>query len=337
MDEIHAFDSDFKVAVVPNHDDILYDFYKDGVLSLKEASDIDPSFMVIVLQKREGFFVIHQDRILEDFERTSLTPYCSGLDSQFVNYNIYANQERIVVSNDSILNPLYKKIILKDIDVIKTYNDVCGLQISTQEDRSSTSGAPRGCERDWLDDEENIERIRIPDGKASLKLFGCNWLTRHCTFRVDVFVPTAQSSNQSYYVDNANKIITERRRKLKSKNWVWTNQNVQKWRFLEGLHGDTWQYNWIGIHPKGNGSTTTTNIGFSFSPTVTFKEPISGTEVGFSFGQGLTAMHSVQKKASDFELGNDVVNYCDLSSANGWQGTTYSTGAVEFSIREGGN
>jgi hypothetical protein len=339
LEEIEIFDASFKVAVIPNHDAEVYNFYKNGLLSITQNSNIDPDFMVLVLQKREGFIALSKNGTEADFEATSVTPYCVDLATQFatLNQNSKVNNTEILLQGVTYPNPLYDIYILKDKDIINGYNDKCGIQNPTANDRVSNSGSRMTCERDGLDDEENVERIKTPYGTSTLDLFGCKWTNKHCTFQINIFVPTAQTSSQSYFVTNNFKVIHAERKYLKNKGWVWTNLNIFKWKYLEGIDGDYWQYNWIGKHPKGTGTTITNSIGFSFSPTITFKEPISGGELTFNLGQGLTAMHSVQRKTTDFDFGNDVIEYCDLCSANGWQGTTYSTGTIEFSVREGGN
>jgi hypothetical protein len=333
LDEIEIFDNDFKVAVIPNYDAEEYDFYKNGALVLRENSNLDPDFMVLVLQKQEGFIAFSENGTAEDFNLVSAIPYCTGLATQFSSYNknMNINNLEVTIQGVNYPNPLHKIFILKDKDIINGYNKKCGIQNLTNDDRITSNGSRMMCERDNLNAPENVERVKFPQGKTTRNEF-CSWTQSHCKLKVNAFIPTLANSagTQPFSVTNLQKYVYSWRKGLDAKNWVWTNLDITKWYHLEGQHGDKWVYHWTGINKK-TGTTQTTS--YSMPTSNSFKDPATGQTTTY----GNTVTYSVTKTNKDSDLGNDLVNYCDLCSANGWQGTTYTSGAMNFSVREGGN
>ena len=78
-----------------------------------------------------------------------------------------------------------------------------------------------------------------------------------------------------------------------------------EWLFLEGLHGNEWQYTWTGRH-RNRGTSSSRTLTLSLSPKIGFK--IGPVTVDLAATAGLSS--TVMRANQDCPLGNDIARYC---------------------------
>jgi hypothetical protein len=306
LEDLELLDSDFKLAVVSNKESDFLNFYKNGNLIDKKGREEEPDFMTLVLQKREGFIALRKENLLDDFTEYNVVPYCEEMANVLptLNFNRHSEDVSLYIGTKMFINPVHGIYLIKTVDVMNTYNNFCGEKVMVNNRPSNAGGR---CERNNADvagASEKFLRLRLPSGKNTREDFCGGWFTNSCNFQVTVIIPTffipTQTSPTMVPVD---KYFSLSKSGLDAKSWMYVNLDIAQWQ--TDIHATQWRYLLIGKNPDAGNTTTIQLDGVSISYT-----------------------------SKDKNLGSALVSYCDSQSANGWQGTTYSTGLAEFSIRK---
>ncbi|TVR85273.1 MAG: hypothetical protein EA411_13210, partial [Saprospirales bacterium] len=211
-------------------------------------------------------------------------------------------------------NPEFIVVLINLQMLIETFEAECG------EWDGGEPGNGNECDRDTRECREIINAARFTSRDAISEF--CKW----ALFGRDCFVEV-----HTMFIaldDNDNPILeTPPTKFMRAPRWAWRTLEflpiylpMYWWQYLDGVHGDLYAYDFIGIHHQ-SGTERTFNLGIGFT-SVEFED------IGTA---SINASYTVQRKHNDFELGGDIIYYCD--KANG-DGELYTTGLLEFFVAE---
>jgi hypothetical protein len=291
-----------------------YPVYKDGILiNSYLASDEPTSKTILKLQTSDIYDVINTNNVATS---TSNPKYADLINCEVLR-NIINNMPFVASSTKSIngciyTNPLGETKIFTFESIFTFYNTNCGTFSSPPPPFYPPNGPsvpPCDADRDDLvNDRETIIDIKCPNGKDILRSCDkwCSYWNKNCEFQVDIFIPVLVASGQEFTtLGSLKKVFNANEKKLRKKELVTVNIPITEWLFLEGKHGDEWQYTWTGRH-RNRGTTSETTIGFAFSSKITFKIDSIGVEVGPS----ASISHKIERANEDCELGTEIARYC---------------------------
>ncbi|MCO6460865.1 MAG: hypothetical protein J5I59_05640 [Saprospiraceae bacterium] len=154
----------------------------------------------------------------------------------------------------------------------------------------------------------------------------CSYWDKNCLIQVDLFIPVLSSDNPNEYkvLNSQMKVMTLNEKRLRKGWFLNPGTEFTEWLFLEGKHGDEWQYNFTGRHRK-RGTTSEFTVQNGLSAKVSFK--IGNVGVELSPSNSIT--NKISRANKDCELGNDIARYCRLSLPE-----KLSTGTMDVYVTE---
>lgn len=225
--------------------------------------------------------------------------------------------DAIIMDGGDINSPGVQVLVTSLATLVAEYNFLC----VEDDDDNGGGGDPPGdgeCDRDAREENEELVRIRIVH--SELAEF-CKWYKKTCEISIrQVFVVNPDALAASVAPE---KFIIARRKSIKKHQWYVPEIEMERFRFLEGIHGDAYTVSLVGHHHNPDGGQT---FGINFKPTVKFKVGIGEISVS-TFG--LEYEWTIAN--NDNNLGGNFVEYCD--PANGL-GTQYSTGKADYNVKE---
>jgi len=179
-------------------------------------------------------------------------------------------------------------------------------------------------DRDMREKREEIVKIQVES--SALNKF-CKWWKSSCSIEVKTdFANKTTDANGNPVgkpVSEPSKFIIGKRKDMKKDRIFYCYLQTFNWRYLPGIHGDPYAYNFVGKHHNPGAST---KFSFNFKPEAEFN--VLGLNVNLSV---LSTKIDHSYTSSDTHLGGDWVYYED--NANG-DGTAYATGAITFWVKE---
>lgn len=249
---------------------------------------------------------------------------CSSMVS-FVNNKDFetsqAQQDEACLS----VHPLEGLKVTNLDDLLNHFNYNCGYPEGVAppggDDGSGGDGPtdPRSddCDRDAIRNyTETLVDVRSVGGKPILRDCDtwCHRRDKRCIFQVDVLIPTSSPSaaaNEGFQViGSIKKVFSTGERRL-WKNWESDGLRdyplpITEWLYLEGKHGDEWQYSWTGRH-RNRGTEVEKKLGISLSSSVGFEK--EGVKIGRE-NKGESTI-TVKHANEDCFLGNEIARYCN--------------------------
>lgn len=248
---------------------------------------------------------------------------CSSLVS-FVNNKDFEKSE--AQQNESCLSahPLEGLKVVNLDELLNHFNGHCGYPEGMTPPGDFGPGGdgptdPRSddCDRDALQNyTETLVDVRSVGGKAILRDCDtwCHRRNKRCIFQVDILIPTASPDDEEdegfEVIGSIKKVFSTGERRL-WKNWESDGLRdyplpITEWLYLEGRHGDEWQYSWTGRH-RNRGTEIEQELGVAFGNTVGFEK--GGIKIGRE-NKG-SASIKITRANEDCFLGNDIARYCN--------------------------
>jgi hypothetical protein len=288
-----------------------YPIYKDGnLIGTYLASDEPTSKTILKLQTSDIYDVINSYNITI----SASNPKYADLLNCVSLRNIINNMPFITSSTKSIngciyTNPLGETKVLTLEDIYTLFNINCGFPDGFPNNSDPSIEVRNMCDRDILRNKnETIRDVRGINGKTIFRSCDtwCSYWDKNCVFQVDVFIPTKAATAGEYAVlGSIMKVFSLNEKRLRN---GWNTEReipITEWLYLEGKHGDEWQYTWTGRHRK-RGTTSETTIALGFSGKVGFKIGSANVELGAS--SNIT--NKITRSNQDCPLGTDIARYC---------------------------
>ncbi len=288
-----------------------YPVYKDGnLITSYLASDEPTSKTILKLQTSDIYDVINTNNLATS---TSNPKYADLINCEVLR-NIINNMPFVASSTKSIngciyTNPLGETKVLTLDDLYTIFNTNCGFPDGFSNISDPSTEVRSTCDRDALrNEDETIRDVRGINGKTIFRSCDtwCSYWNKNCTFQVDIFIPTKAATAGEYAVlGSIMKVFSLNEKRLRN---GWNTEReipVTEWLYLEGKHGDEWQYTWTGRHRK-RGTTSETTISLGLSSKIGFKID-SVTE---ELGRSASVSNKITRANEDCPLGNDIARYC---------------------------
>lgn len=289
-----------------------YPVYKDGnLIGSYLASDEPTSKTILKLQTSDIYDVINMNNVTTS---TSNPKYADLINCEVLR-NIINSMPFIASSTKSIngcvyTNPLGETKVLKLYDLYTLFNTNCGFPDDFPNNSDPSTDIRSTCDRDALRN-ENETRIDVRgiNGKTIFRSCDtwCSYWDKNCIFQVDIFIPTKAVTAGEYAVlGSIMRVFSLNEKRLRN---GWNTEReipVTEWLYLEGKHGDEWQYTWTGRHRK-RGTTSETTIALGLSGKVGFKINSVGVELGASSN----ISNKITRANQDCPLGTDIARYCN--------------------------
>ena len=347
--------TNFQLAYSLDNSEDSISVFQDGTNLGKIGFEHDPTVMTVVVQENEGYWMLlpHQIANSEAFFDATGIDLCEdailqlpGLDQNILGGSSTIGGSSISLGLLTYSNPLSDYILLLRSDVQHLHNTLCHLP-----DINSGITLRNGddCDRDLWDNpgmNERIIRFRVPNQSASELLITktrCNFGNKNCTFLIIAYIPRYDGDlsdpSKSFYGRGIPKLYIVKRKRLDDLNWLWEfNMDFGPWLYNQGRMGDFWLYDVIQKN-RDEGKEVTQSVNSKFINSVKFliSGPIiTGIALTIESNRSVEATvgQTVKWTEKDWPLGTIPVFYCDCQSCNGWQGKEYSTGVLNFSIRE---
>ncbi len=269
----------------------------------------------------------------------------------------------ISIGNNSITSPVVNLLYVNKLELYRTYNMTCNPTENRgpgedPEDPDPEDPDPEDpddddeedCDRDrWQNPNmvERITRIKAGNSAAAEILSGTDrcpggWFNKVCTFKIFAFIPKYDGDISDpdglFYGDVLSKNFSVQRRLIKNGDWIWTDLlTFGNYEYREGTMGHYFIYKAIQVNEiAGTEITVSANQKFSNSMTFTLGGELGGAEAEGEVERSVENSIGVTAKwtESDWEMGDEIVYYCDCQECNNWQGPNYSFGQMFFSVRE---
>lgn len=304
---------DFEVVLVYGDADY-FPRYIDGIESGNYHVTDEPTDKIILkLKENDRYLISHNSSFDTSNVRNGFSDLllCEDLKNYMNNKGVMAYGAKIW-GGSTLNSPLSGLKVFEIEELFDFFNATCSIPPDLTPPLSPPSGPtvpPCDADRDdMVNGRETIIDIKCPNGKDILRDCDtwCSYWDEKCKFQVDVFIPVlAPSGTEFTTLGSLMKVFSVNEKKLRQKKLVTVNVPITEWLFLEGKHGDEWQYTWTGRHRK-RGEASETTIGFAFSAKVTFKVDTLGIELGPS-----TSMtNKITRANKDCALGVEISRYC---------------------------
>jgi hypothetical protein len=310
-------ESDFETITVFDDMDTSYPIYKNGIQSGNwDVNDEKEDITIIFLQTTDVYNVYNTSNVTtaNSSHKFSDLVVCDDLRIHLNNVPIKAN-DSTSISGCVIQYPLGGVRVVEIDEIFLFFNENCFTQIDTlslvdfdEEDLDLRMPLCEVADRDALrNGNEYIFDVR---GKNKDVLRDCDkWCARsnkNCRFQVDVLIPIVASATEWAIQGSLMKTFSLNEKRLR-KGWDTKEQiAITPWLYLEGRHGDVWQYTWTGRHRK-RGTVTETTINFGISGGVKFK--LDSLEVTLNFNSSWN--RKITRANEDCDLGQDFAYYCE--------------------------
>lgn len=347
-------DTDFQVACSVEFLDDSITMFRNGANIGKVGFMIDPVDMTVIVQENEGYWLLTGSQVSSrsDFFEATGIDLCDYVIELLPGYDINilggaapGGGANISLGGLAYSNPLQDYTLLLRADVFNVANTNCDNDVNDDPEVIIRSG---DCDRDLWDEPNHRERIirfKIPTAAAkNVLLTGsrCAWLNHTCTFLIVAHIPkydgNLSDAEATFYGRSIPKHWSCERKWLKNLNWMWTHEIAfSEWNFNEGRMGSYWVYDIIQKNKKeGTEVTISGNAKFSGGVEFNATPEIDGVETEAKITRNVEAGIGITVKYThkDWPLGADIVDYCHCQDCNGWQGETYGTGQLSFSVRE---
>lgn len=325
----------------------IYEFFRNGAKDPSLTQSSRPEMIVLVLQEREGFISLDKDLITDEtyFNKYSKVQHCQNIIDNTawsgLSFSSIEEAPSISVGGTNYQNPFHNRYYITDEVITTLYNTSCDNPPVPPAgppppiDVLCNDGQP--AERTTFNNTENEEfshSLRIPTGNDLLELNKdwCAWWNRYCRFQVDLFYPTSFSS-ETFIYKQTTKYASYDEDDLKDQDFVEPAGELvfHQWYYESGNHGNEWQYMWTGKHRRG-GDEETIGVNAKLAPSAEFKLlDLAGIKIKVmeaNLNYGLKVTHR------DLHVGDDIVFWCDEILINSGRGHKYSTGDIQFFIRE---
>ncbi len=236
---------------------------------------------------------------------------CQGLRDHLMNYEPVSSESIVQEEgNCTLISPLAGARIFEIPDVLDSFNSNCGDSGGSVGTGGDGPVEPRStCDRDEVvNGRELIEDVRSLNGKAVLRQCDrwCSWWDKNCFFQVDVAIPSSTASDATWsIIGKTTKVFSVNEKRLR-KGWRADRIiPITEWLYLEGRHGDEWQYSWTGRHRR-RGTTSERTVGLSLANKIKFK--LGPIEAEKTIGPSVS--FKVSRANEDCVLGDDIARYC---------------------------
>ncbi|MEO0899140.1 MAG: hypothetical protein AAFY71_22200 [Bacteroidota bacterium] len=275
----------------------------------------EPNQSMLVIENNSSWFSIpidiEQDAFTEFLSSTTDVDICEEVASTWWKKLSDPSQHGGMLRSENM-------VWIYRTDLLESLNS-CGSAHSVDENPSFVPS-----DRDTREKREQIVKVQV--SPSELSKF-CKWWKRDCSIEVktDFANKTVDNAGNDIGspVSEPSKFINGRRRDMKNGKIFRCNQDMFQWRYLQGVHGDPYVYNFIGRHHNPG---QTTKFSFNFKPEAEFK--LLGIPVNLSV---LSTKIDHSFTTADAHLGGDWVYYED--DANG-DGSMYTTGSISFWVKE---
>lgn len=156
---------------------------------------------------------------------------------------------------------------------------------------------------------ERLTSIKFKSGGSILRQF-CSWTRRNCELRVEQTFSASSDLTTAVYSEMPARVYFQRRTYFKDNKPFAPNPGngiLFRYRYLEGIHGDQYRLDFIGVHPKAGDKITW--------------EVSLGVEAGFEInvpglGQAdltlnLGGSRELERTIRDYDLRGEVIEFCD--------------------------
>ena len=301
--------TDFEVVSVYSDID-LYPIYKNGALIGEYKVTDEPTDKIILkLKMLDVFDVLNQNDVTQQnisfkyadlVQCQSLENYLNGINMELISSKL---RKGCVINNPLGLT----RVVILD-SIFDHFNRNCGIPEGFPLTGDNTINPRSTCPRDAIrNGEEEIFDVRGLNGKTIFRDCDvwCSYWDRDCVFQVNVFIPTIASATEFTVLGSIVRVFSLNEKRLR-KGWnTFRRIPVTEWLYLEGRHGNEWQYTWTGRH-RNRGTESETNVSIGFSSKVGFKIDTITVELGRS----LNFSHKVKRANKDCDLGVDIARYC---------------------------
>jgi hypothetical protein len=303
-------DDIFETVSVYTDTDIYPSYIGGNQIGTYSVSDAPIDKTILKLQMSDVYEVTNNNNLGQTNSNTKYADLlaCPALKEMINNLPFIAKSSKSL-NGCILINPLGDMKILKFEDIFTFFNQNCGFPEGFP-NVSPPSLEPRSiCDRDYLRNaDETIRDVRGINGSTIFRSCNtwCSYWDRDCTFQVDVFIPTIAPQPGQYAILGSTMRVFSLNEKGLRNGWnTFREIPITEWLYLEGKHGDEWQYTWTGRHRRrGQTQETTTSIGLSSK--IGFK--IEGATV--ELGQSGSISDKIKIAFEDCPLGSDIARYC---------------------------
>lgn len=324
---------EFEVVCVYSNSNTYPRFKNGSFVGNYDESESPTNKIIVKLKINDQFFTYDNGAINELVILNDLLNYQSVLN--FLAAQPQKNASTKLVGSRIFNNPIGGLKVVQIKDIVDFYNANVVWSPPTYSPPPPPDSPPtndpcsNGARNLVQNDKERIIELRGNGTKTWLRDCGtwCSYFDKNCLIQVDLYIPVISDQNSSEYkvIGTQNKVMTINEKRLR-KGW-YNNPDLAmtEWLFLEGKHGDEWQYSFMGRHRK-RGETEEKTFTVSLSGKITFK----------LFGQGVDLNPSASsttkkiKSNKDCELGNDISRYCVSTLPE-----PLTTGNFTFKVNEG--
>ena len=302
-------DENFETVSVYSDVDI-YPVYKDGYkIGSYLVGDEPTDKTVLKLQTSDVYDVMNYNNVTgSSNNKYADLLSCLNLKDMINGMPLISNDTKSV--NGCVLkNPLGDVKVITIENIYDFYNLNCGFPDGFPNNSNPSTEIRSICDRDALrNEDETIRDVRGINGKTIFRSCDtwCSYWDKNCTFQVDIFIPTKAATAGEYAVlGSIMRVFSLNEKRLRN---GWNTERelpVTEWLYLEGKHGDEWQYTWTGRHRK-RGTTSETTVSLGFSGKVGFKIDSVGVELGSSSN----ISNKITRANLDCPLGTDIARYC---------------------------
>lgn len=297
--------------------------YFSDLTTTSLSNQTDPTNTVVVVQA-DPFFVPVNINTLEPLREypiyENLLSLCQDLlQLIFDEIALLGSTPPVLIEGNFIpipkLNPDFIVVLININNLIEVYNEEC------DEDFPWPPEEEEECDRDSRECREMISFFTVKHKDVINKFCKWRFSGRTCIIEVHQSFITLDDQGNPLLSNPPTRFVAVKRAGLINYPFPPVMLETYRWRYLEGIHGDLYGYNFIGRHHDA-GAEKTFSLGFG-TKLIKFLGIIDEFTVNTSY--------SVKRTIRDYDLGGEIIEYCDDAD---YPGRFYDNGLIALRVME---